>query len=133
MIDTYIDSGVLIEAYRVAGPSGPAAAAILGDPNRIFVTSEVVHLETLPKPTYYHRADEVAFYLGYFAAARLVTISTRLIQLAMQQAEKFGLNGMDALHIAAAEIGGAVKFVTTERATSPLLRVDTVRVVSLHP
>lgn len=133
MIETYIDSGVVIEAYRVVGPVGSLADAVLNDPNRTFITSEFVRLEILPKPAYHRRQDEVAYCNRYFARARFVGITDVLIQHAMLRAEMFGLNGMDALHIAAAEIGGAAEFVTTERATSPLLRVNTIRVVNLHP
>lgn len=133
MIETYIDSGVLIEAYRATGQVALLADAVLKDPNRTFITSEFVRLETLPKPTYHRRQDEVAFYNLYFSMARLVAISEQVLQIAMLRAETFGLNGMDALHIAVAEMGAAAEFVTTERATSPLLRVNTIRVVNLHP
>lgn len=56
-----------------------------------------------------------------------------LIRLALQRGAEFGLNGMDALHVATAETTGAAELLTTERSTSPLVRVTTVRVVSLHP
>lgn len=134
MITTYVDTGVLIEGYRATSPLAGPALAILNDPNREFVTSEFVRLETLPKPIYYQRLIEVAFYSAFFAAAhRVVGITRRLVRLAQQRAETFGLSAVDALHIAAAEIGDAEEFVTTERATSPLLRVTTIHVVSVHP
>ena len=134
MVKTYVDTGVLIEAYRSAGPLAGATIAILSDPNRAFVTSEFVRLEVLPKPTYYRRLDEVAFYNAFFAGALPpVGITRRLVRLATQRAETFGLSAVDALHVAAAEIGGADELVTAERPTSPLARVTTLRVTSIHP
>lgn len=134
MIKTYVDSSVLIEAYRTGGALAVAALAVLYDPNRTFVTSEFVRLEVLPKPTYYRRANEVAFYDRFFrAATRSVAITRSLVGLAQQRAETFGLSAVDALHVAAAETAAADELVTAERPTSPLLRVTTIRIVSLHP
>lgn len=134
MIRTYLDSSVLIEAQRASGPLAGHALAVLNDPNRTFVTSEFVRLEVLPKPTYYRRFAEVAFYNAYFAVAtRSVAITRPLVGLAMQRAETFGLSAIDALHIAAAETAHADELVTAEKPTSPLMRVLTIRVVSLHP
>lgn len=68
MIRTYVDSGVLIDAYRSSATLARSALALLGDPNREFVSCDVVNLEFLPKPTYYNRTAEVAFYQTFFAA-----------------------------------------------------------------
>lgn len=134
MITTYVDSGVLIEAYRATGSLAAPALAILNDPNRTFVTSEFVRLEVLPKPTYYHRLAEVAFYNAFFAAAHPpASITRRLLRLAMRRAEEFGLSAVDALHVAAAEKTGAAVLVTAERRTSPLSRVTSISVLSIHP
>jgi len=131
MLRTFLDAGVLIAAFRASGPLAAPAAATLNDANREFVTSEFVRLEVLPKPTYLKRASEVAFQDTFFAACVLsVPITVAMAQLAMQRAKMFGLSAVDALHVAAAEIAGADELVTSERPTSPLLRVDTVRVVS---
>lgn len=134
MIQTYVDSGVLIEAYRGSGPLAAPALAILTDPNRSFVTSEFVRLEVLPKPTYYRRVIEIAFYNRFFAAASSSTrITQALARLAMTRAEEYGLSAVDALHVAAAEKAGAAELVTAERPTSPLARVTSIRVVSIRP
>lgn len=134
MIRTYLDSSVLIEAQRASGPLAGPALAVLNDPNRRFVTSEFVRLEVLPKPTYFRRAAEITFYNEYFAAAtRSVAITRALVGPAQQRAEMFGLGAVDALHVAAAETAHADELITAEKPTSPLLRVTTIRVVSLHP
>lgn len=134
MIRTYVDSGVLIEAYRGSSALAAPALVILTDANREFVTSEFVRLEVLPKPTFQRRLIEVAFYNTFFATAiQSAPISRALVRLAMRRAEAFGLSAVDALHVAAAETTGAAELVTAERPTSPLSRVTSIRVVSLHP
>lgn len=134
MIRTYVDSSVLIEAYRGTDPLAVPALAVLYDPSRTFLTSDFVRLEVLPKPTYYRRTNEVAFYARFFrAAARSVAITRSLVSLALQRAETFGLSAVDALHVAAAETVRADELVTSEKPTSPLMRVTAIRIVSLHP
>lgn len=136
MIRTYMDSGALITAYRGSAPPSMRAISILNDPNREFVTSEFVRLEVMPKPKYFQRSDEIAFYEAYFASAVMsAPITPNLVQLALTRASAFGLSAVDALHIAAAETLQANEIVTSERPTSPLLRVTTIQVISLvsHP
>lgn len=131
---TYIDAGVLIAAARVDHPVKVNANTVLGDSTRTFAASDFVRLEVLPKATYFKRTAEVDFYNLYFDAVHAwVATDATLMQLALQRGAAFGLNGMDALHIAAAEVAHADEFVTAERPTSPLSRVTSLRVVSLHP
>jgi predicted nucleic acid-binding protein len=51
---------------------------------------------------------------------------------ALRIGSRYGLGGMDALHIAAALEAGADEFITSERLTSPLFRVQgiTVRTIA---
>jgi hypothetical protein len=131
---TYLDSGVLIAAARVDDPARLSANAVLGDSTRSFASSDFVRLEVLAKATYHKRTAEVDFYNLYFDAVQTwVSTDSALMQLALQRGAEFGLNGMDALHMAAAETAGAEELVTTERPTSPLLRVTSVRVLTIHP
>jgi predicted nucleic acid-binding protein len=133
MIVSYVDSGVLIAAYRGSTPIAALALAMLNDQNREFVTSEFVRLEVIPKPAYHHRSGEIAFYEAYFSATkRSALITPTLVQLAMRRAVAYGLSAIDALHVAAAESVGADELLTSERVTSPLLRITTIRVVSLQ-
>jgi predicted nucleic acid-binding protein len=131
MITTFVDSGILIEAYRSVGPLAAPVLALLTDPDRPFVTSDFVRLEVRSTPAFFGRATEVAFYRGLFR--RRDTITKALVRRAQQRAESFGLSAVDALHVAAAEIAGADELVTIERRTSPLARVTSVRVVSMRP
>lgn len=131
---TYVDSGVLIAAARIDDLAHASAGAVLGDPTRTFASSDFVRLEVLPKATYHKRTAEADFYNLFFGAVQAwVDADTTLTQLALRRGAEFGLNGMDALHVAAAETAGAVELVTAERPTSPLLRVTSLHVVTIHP
>jgi len=68
---TYVDANVLISAFRGEHVATEAALAVLGDAGRPFVTSEYLRLETLPKPSFHGKTQEVAFLNAYFDAALL--------------------------------------------------------------
>jgi hypothetical protein len=63
---TYLDSGVLIMAFRVEGEVGERARQILTDGNRQFALSVFARLELLPKAVYQQQRDEMRFYQEYF-------------------------------------------------------------------
>ncbi len=67
MIRTFLDAGVLIAAARMTGAMGVKALALFNEADRVFVTSDFVRLEVLPKAIYYKRQAEVAFYERFFA------------------------------------------------------------------
>lgn len=130
---TYVDSGVLLWASRGSGEFAERALAILEDPQRVFVSSVFVELETLPKPVHYRRRTEVEFYEAFFASCELsVRASGDLADAALVEAARHGLAGMDALHVICAASADASELVTTERPTTPLHRTRRVRVASLH-
>ena len=133
MIRTFVDSGVLIEAFRGSSAIAASALAILNDVNREFATSEFVRLEILPKPAFQRRMVEVAFYNAFFATvAQSAPVTRALVRLAMRRAKEFGLSAVDALHIAAAETTGSAELITTERPASPLSRVTSIQVISIR-
>ena len=63
---TYLDSGVLIAAFRAEGNLGQEALKVLDDETKTFVSSVFVKLETVPKATYLNRSTEVEFYKTFF-------------------------------------------------------------------
>jgi predicted nucleic acid-binding protein len=131
---TFVDSGILIEAYRGSTSLAISALSVITDATREFVTSDFVRLEVLPKATYQGRQDEIDFYMAFFDGATLsIPTTTTLVRRAFQIAETFGLSAVDALHVAAAERANADELVTAERPTSPLTRVTTIRVISIRP
>jgi predicted nucleic acid-binding protein len=132
MIRTFLDAGVLIAATRLTGAMGVTALALFNAADRVFVTSDLIRLEVLPKAVYFNRHAESSFYERFFAtAAQVVRYSEPLLQQAYTEACTFGLAAMDAFHIAAARAGGATEFITTERPTSPLFRVSGLTVLTL--
>jgi predicted nucleic acid-binding protein len=134
MTTTYVDANALIVAYRSDQPAAQAVLTLLGDPARRFVASPYLRLETLRKPLFYRREDEIAFMERYFASISLwVPASDALVARALDLAAQWDLGAMDALHAAAALQAGADVFVTMERPTKPLFQVPGLNAVSLHP
>jgi hypothetical protein len=134
MIKTYVDANALIAAFGGNHPASEAALGVLGDPERCFVATGYLRLETLRKPMFYARNDEIAFMEAYFAeVAYWVPASDLLTDAALKLAARYDLGAMDALHAAAAMQAGAELFVTLERPTKPLHRLPGLTTLSLHP
>jgi predicted nucleic acid-binding protein len=131
---TFVDAGVLIAAARGKTDVAVQAMKILDDPSREFVASPFLKLEILPKAVYEKRKDEVEFYETFFdAVIHWADSVEHITRNAHAEACKFGLNAMDALHIAAAVLGGAEDFITTEKSDKPLYRVDSIHILSIRP
>jgi len=134
MIRTYVDANILIGAFRGNDAGTDAAIRILSDPGRLFVASIFLRLETLRKPLFYERVDEIRFMEAYFKEVQeWVGSNDNLVQQALVLASRHDLGAMDALHIAAALTGKVDEFVTLEKPNNPICRVTEVRVVSFHP
>lgn len=139
-IRTFIDSSVLISAFRGQGDLGENALAVLDEQNRDFVTSDFVRLEVLPKPICHKRQDEIQFYETFFdavddkkSAGETIHSSRNLVQVAQREAEKYGLSAVDALHVAAAQSAGCHELITAEKSTKPFFNVTGVTVRSIRP
>ena len=91
MIRTFLDSGVLIAAFRSRNTVSTPALALLDDPERAFVTTDYVRLEVLPKPLHFRRETEAEFYEAFFAAAELVEVSQALVSAAFEEADRLVL------------------------------------------
>src|SRR5437660_351833 len=128
MIATYPDSGVLIVAARGSSIESAAALEVLDDPNRRLISSAFVWLEVVPKATFYKRTDERTFYIEFFRRAEESKNGlSAVVSEAQIIAARFGLNAMDALHVASALAVGAEEFVTTENGKKPIFRVEGIR------
>jgi predicted nucleic acid-binding protein len=129
---TFVDAGVLIAAASGEHALSEQALAILDDPDRIYVSSDFVRLEVLPKSVYHGRRREAEFYRTFFnAARRIVKSSSTLVRAAEQVASTAGLSAIDALHIAAALRAKCDEIVTTEKESKPLFRVRQIRVSTI--
>ncbi len=109
------------------------ALEILDDPNRTFVSSVFVKLEVLPKAVYNRFKEEAGFYESFFEndVEFWVRFNDDMAEVAQQQAKKFGLGALDALHIAVAISAGVGEFITTEKPRKPLHRIKEIRVISI--
>jgi predicted nucleic acid-binding protein len=123
---TFLDSGVLLHAWRGETLSG-AAMQIIDDDTREFFTSQMVRLELLPKARFEKRPREVAFYEAHFADCA----GSQPLGQEEKLAVRHGLAGPDALQIAAAIRQGVEEFYTSEKPGKPLFRVNDIRVISL--
>ena len=131
MIRTFFDSGVLIAAARSVGPDRVRALELLGEPDRIPLTSPFVHLEVVPKATFFKKRLEQSFYDRYFANAVWFREVDRIESAAQTEATKAGLGAMDALHLAAAHLSNADEFITTEKPSKAIHRSSLVKVIYL--
>lgn len=121
-IVTYVDTSVLITALTGTGPTAVKAYEVLNDPNRSFVYSDYLRLETICKPTFYKRTDSLDVYNEFFSAAKITPNSDEVVQRAVDLGCKHDIEPMDALHVSASVGGNADEFVTAEKPTSPIFR-----------
>ena len=134
MIRTFIDANILIAAATGRDALFDRACAMLDDPERVFLTSEFVRLEVMPKAVYFQHQDENDVYVNFFTnLAEFVPCSDTLLTQAHREAESAGLGALDALHVAAAKLGGAEEFVTTERLGTALFRVIGLKMTTIRP
>jgi hypothetical protein len=131
-LKTFLDSGVLLTAWRGEALAAQALS-IMADDARVFVTSQLVRLELLPKPRFEKHTLEVRFYESHFAEATACEpLSDALGRAAESLAARYGLSAADALQVAAALRLGAQEFHTSEKPGKPLFRVKELKVISLH-
>jgi hypothetical protein len=130
---TFVDAGVLIAAARGSSEQAARAMAVLDDPDREFAASPFLRLEVLPQASFNKRHAEVAFYEAFFAAVtHWATDLPQIAEGALREASTFGVEAMDALHVAAAHSVGASELVTTERPARSIHRARSVRVITIH-
>lgn len=131
-IKTYIDSGVLISAWRGIDEVAIKAIVILDGKNRQFLTSPFVKLEVLATATYHNQQEEISFYETFFNSCSFwANDLASIIQLAQSLANQYGLGALDALHVASAISVSADELITTEKLTKPIYRVREVKVISI--
>jgi len=128
---TYVDSSVLIAAWRGGNPVGKRAMEILDDPGRQFLVSDFLRLEVLPKPRFHRKEDETQFMEAFLEAGEDIEATHALTQTALDLATRYGLSALDALHAAAALEARAQDLITVEKPDKPLCRVKELHVVSI--
>ena len=117
---TVVDSSVLINASIGPDPARRMRAiALLADQRREFAATCFLKLEVLPIPTRYKKQKELSFYERFFSNVVTWVDEESLLTPALDLACRYGLGGMDALHLAAA-ISLNAEFVSAERPSKPL-------------
>ena len=130
-IRTFVDSGVLIAAYKGSPSVVALAIDILDDPNRVFLSSPFIRHEISPKALYNRRQDEYRFYQNYFRRAVFCDDLKSILSHAGKESAKSGVSAMDSLHIAAAYLLDADEFVTSEKPGRSIYRTSLVKIVYL--
>ncbi len=110
------------------------AQNVIDDNTREFVASDILRMELIPKPHFNRQSAEEQFYEDYFAAAvEFIETTPELVRDAEIEAKQHGLSAADALHITAAKLAKVEDFITTEKSTKPLFRVQSMTIKSLAP
>jgi predicted nucleic acid-binding protein len=130
-IRTFLDSGVLIAAYKGSPSIEAPANNILDDPNRVFLSSPFVRHEVSPKALYNRQLDEYCFYQKYFRRAGFCDDLKSILSCAGKESAKSGVGAMDSLHIAAAYLLDADEFITSEKPGKSIYRTSLVKVIYL--
>ena len=130
-IRTFLDSGVLIAAYKGSPAAGGSIGFILGDPDRVFLTSPFVRHEISPKAMFHKQEGEYRFYQRYFRQAMFCDDLKLILSHASRESARSGIGPMDSLHIAAAHLLRADEFITTEKPGKSIYRTSLVKVVYL--
>ncbi len=127
---TYPDSGILIALSMQRPPHRTSQVAnLLADPNRTFVSSDVLKIEVFPKPTFFREIYSTLLLENFFSiCVKHIPITQDLYQKAYAEACRTGLSGMDALHIVSAHEAGADELITTEKITKAMYQTKLVKV-----
>lgn len=128
---TYVDSNLIIAAYKAEGELGLRALEILDDPQRQIVVSRAVWLEVLLKAIYHHQRLEQAFCLDIFENAEVLEWDLNALQRAEALAQRHGIAAMDAIHVALAITAGVDEMVTAEKPQKPMFRVNDILISSI--
>ena len=100
---TFVDAGVLIAAARGGTEQASRAMAVLDDSDRVFAASPFLRLEVLPQALFNKRHAEVAFYEAFFTGVSTWAMDLpAIVEAALREAATYGVEAMDALHVAAA-------------------------------
>jgi predicted nucleic acid-binding protein len=110
-----------------------SAYNLLQDSSRLLLFSDYVWLEVMPMRLNFKQEKQMRFIKKLFDRSEKIHSSQTVIDKAISLATSYGLNAMDALHVATAIEGKADEFVTFEKPTEPFFRIPSseIRIVSL--
>ena len=129
---TYLDSSVLLAAFKKEGETALRAMQILDDPDRTLLVSDAVWLETMPKPIYEKQREEIEFHEAVFSGAERLEWNLSTLVHAADVAQQYGIAAMDAIHVAHALDAQSDELATAEKSTRPMFRVQGIRILSIQ-
>jgi predicted nucleic acid-binding protein len=131
-IITYLDTNCLIAVADAEALRSEQVFELLDDLQRSFMLSPFTTLETLPLAMHYRNKRRERFFRSYINfCAHFSSNLPAIMNEAHRQAERHGIVGIDACHIAAAIVGLANEFYTSEKPTKPMFRTKEIKVISL--
>jgi len=131
---TFVDAGVLIAAARGGTEQAVRALAILDDPEREFVASPLPAPRSAPAGHFQRATSGGGVLRSFFSAAtRWASDLQEIVAVAASEASSYGVQAMDALHVAAAKSAEADELVTAEKPSRAIHRARSVKVVTIHP
>jgi predicted nucleic acid-binding protein len=129
---TYLDSNCLVAVADAERGRREKALVLMNDSQRVFIYSPFTRLETLSLAMHYRKPARAAIFRWYLNRCAFISDNlTEIMNEAQRQAEKYGIAGIDACHIAAAIVGQANEFYTFEKPTKPMFRTKEIKVFSL--
>ena len=128
----YLDTGVLISAFRGEDELANRALEVLDDPDVCLVLSEYVRLEVLPKPIFHKNLSEERFLQEVIGVSECIESTREIRDQAFTLACTYNLNTIDALHVSAAIAAKVDEIITLENSTKPMCNVREIVVRSLR-
>lgn len=128
MVRIFFDTGAFITAFKARDADANKLLELLDDEGTVLVTSEYSRLELISHPTFLGRTEEVEFYQLLIGQSEVVPSSEAMRKLASELGCRYGLGGFDSLLVAAAVVGSATQFLTSEKETKPMHRIRELRV-----
>lgn len=125
---SFVDANVIILAANNKGEDGRAALEYLAREDREWLTSPFVELEVKPKPVRLGEREEVEFIDAFLGKCRSISNLEKIVRLAYQEMTVNNVKVVDALHLAAAHVGGADEFVTFESFNQPMHKTRLVKI-----
>lgn len=129
---TYIDTCLLIAAFKGEGELGRRALVVLDDPERSLMVSDAVRLEAVPMARFHKQQAELELYEAVFSQAENIAWDSAALQHALAIAESHGVAAMDAIHVAHAAVAGVAEFISAEKPTKPMFRVKSPAMHSIR-
>lgn len=132
-IRTYLDTNVLIAAALGNQNPSQVALAILGDTNRVFVSSIFSRMETLPVPMRRGNTAERDFYLEFYRDVQeWVRDIELIINNAISLSGSANIDILDACHLVSAISLRADEFITAEIPNSPIVKFTGIKVTTIY-